>query len=121
MSCAGRRVFVSAIAAVVACTLAVGPKAHVGAPPWSLERVLTRIDGAVVAIRHWRGRIQSGTTLCNGQGRGSRWDGVRHWRHFTCTWTVFDRKGLVDRDVTFRVHAVTLTRFRISDARFGAA
>ena len=92
--------------------------AHAGTA-WSIEAVMPRIDGAKVVIGRWRGRVQADTTLCNGEGRGSRWDGVGHWHHFTCTWTVFDRQGLVDRDVTFRVHPLTRTRFLINDARFG--
>ena len=94
--------------------------AHAGTPMWSTEAVSSRIDGAKVVIGRWRGRVHEDTTLCNGEGRGSRWGGVRHWRHFTCTWTVFDRQGRVDHDVTFRVHPLTSTRFLINDARFGA-
>lgn len=106
--------------ALVGCGFVAPASAHAGTPLWSIEAVTSRIDGAKVVIGRWRGRVQADTTLCNGEGRGSRWDGVRHWRHFTCTWTVFDRQGLVDRDVTFRVHPLTRTRFLINDARFGA-
>jgi hypothetical protein len=81
---------------------------------------MSRIDGTKVSIHKWSARVQSDTTLCNGEGRGARWSGVRHWRHFTCTWTVFDRKGLVDRDITFRVHTLTARRYVITDARFGS-
>jgi hypothetical protein len=115
---AGLSVWLAAAAAVCAC--AATASAHAGAPRWSIARTMERIDGAKIVIRRWRARVRSETTLCNGDGRGARWAGVRHWRHFTCTWTVFDRKGLVDRDVTFRVHALTATRFVITDARFGA-
>ena len=46
---------------------------------------------------------------------------MRHWEAFTCTWTVFDRKGAVDRDVTFEVHPRGATGFELSNARFGYA
>jgi hypothetical protein len=81
---------------------------------------MSRIDGAVVVVGGWRGRIRSATTLCSGEGRASLWAGTRHWRHFTCTWTVFRNGYVVDRDVTFRVHPVTWKRFVISSSRFGA-
>jgi hypothetical protein len=112
---------VSATVALAFCTLPAASKAHAGAPMWSLQRVMSRIDGAKVTIRAWSGHVQTETTLCSGEGRETRWSGSGHWRHFTCTWTVFDRRGGVDRDVTFRVHTLTATRFQISDARFGAA
>jgi hypothetical protein len=108
------------VVAVVGCSLASGARAHTGAPMWSIDAVMSRIDGAKVVIGRWSARVQADTTLCNGEGRGTRWHGERHWRHFTCTWTVFDRKRLVDRDVTFRLHTLTRTRYLINDARFGA-
>jgi hypothetical protein len=94
--------------------------AHRGGVPWTLQLVMSRIDGATVPVERWHGRIQSATTLCNGEGRGAMWAGARHWRHFTCTWTVFRNGSVIDRDVSFRVHAVTKKRFVISSARFGA-
>jgi hypothetical protein len=116
---AGASVWLATVAAACVCTPAAD--AHSGAPMWSIARTMERIDGAKLAIRRWSARVRSATTLCNGEGRGARWRGVRHWRHFTCTWTVFDRKGLVDRDVTFRVHTLTARRYVITDARFGPA
>jgi hypothetical protein len=107
-------------AAAAAGVYSAASSAHPGAPMWSMTRTMTRIDGANVSVRRWRAHVRSATTLCNGEGRGARWNGARHWRHFTCTWTVFDRRGLVDRDVTFRLHTLTARRFVISEARFGA-
>lgn len=113
-------VWVSLLAAAVACTLPEAAGAHAGTPMWSVAWAIKRIDGAKVAVGRWSGHVQSATTLCSGEGRSRRWARVGHWRQFTCTWTVFDRKGRVDRDVTFRVHTLTMRRFAITDARLGA-
>jgi hypothetical protein len=107
--------------ATVALAFVPTAGAHQGAPMWSIPRVMSELDGDKVVIRHWSARVRADTTLCSGEGRSGRWRGMRHWRHFTCTWTVFDRKGLVDRDVTFRVHTLRTGRCLITDARFGAA
>jgi hypothetical protein len=116
----GGRVAIVAVAAMLAAALPVREAAaHAGTPQWSLARLLGRIDGARVSVGSWSGRVQTPSTLCSGEGRGARWDGKRHWRHFTCTWTVFDRNHFGDRDVTFRVHTLTMKRYRITDARFG--
>jgi hypothetical protein len=87
---------------------------------WTTQTVVSRIDGAKIVIRRWSGRVQSATTLCSGLGASARWGNERHWRHFTCTWTPVERSGRVDRDVTFRVHALHANRFRITDPHFGS-
>ncbi|MFN2627817.1 MAG: hypothetical protein ABR569_04170 [Gaiellaceae bacterium] len=115
-----RLVCAACIAASTATTFAVPVAAHRDAPLWPLAKAMTRIGGAKVKIGQWSGRVQPASTLCSGEGRGVRWSRTPHWRHFTCTWTVFDSHGGVDRDVTFRVHTITRTRFLISSARFGA-
>jgi hypothetical protein len=115
-----RRLAGVAVAAAT-CSFAAPAGARAAAPMWSIATVLSRIDGAKVVIGHWSGRVKAETTLCSGVGASRRWSGVRHWRHFTCTWTVFDRKGLVDRDVTFRVDTVDRTHFVIADGRFGTS
>jgi hypothetical protein len=115
-----RRLAFAAVAATLATVLLTpSSTAHAEAPTWSLRAVLSRIDGARVSVRSWSARVQSGSTLCSGEGSARRWSGIRHWRHFTCTWTVFNRNGTVARDVTFRVHTLTTRRYVISDARFG--
>ena len=81
--------------------------------------MLERIDGSKVIVGRWSGRVDTDSTLCSGNGRARMWSGRRHWRHFTCTWTVFDRRGGLDRDVTFAVHVVSRRRFEIARARFG--
>jgi hypothetical protein len=109
------------IAALVAFVVAApAADAHTGAPEWSLPTLLERIDGARVSVGSWSGHVQSASTLCNGEGRGRRWSGMRHWRHFTCTWTVIGRRSVGERDVTFRVHTLTARRYRITNERFGA-
>ena len=116
----GRRAALAAVAGAVAAALpAQGAHAHDGTPEWSVPWLLARIDRAHVSVGSWSGRVQAPSTLCSGEGRGRRWAGMRHWRHFTCTWTVFDGKGAGDRDVTFRVHTLTMRRYRITNARFG--
>jgi hypothetical protein len=116
---------VQRLAVVVAAGLAGGllpplAGAHAGAPMWSLRAALSRIDGARVSVGSWSGRVQTASTLCNGEGTSRRWSGLRHWRHFTCTWTIIARGGTVEHDVTFRVHTLTARRFLITNARFGA-
>lgn len=108
----------SMVAAAAAVVVASGD-AHSHAPPWRLANVVGRIDGSKVLIGAWSGRVQADSTQCNGEGPGVRYMSFRRWRHFTCTWTVFDGRGRVGRDVTFRVHTLTRTRLLISSARFG--
>ena len=116
----GYRLALAAVAAVVAGALhPADASAHAGAPAWSVPWLLARIDGARVSVGSWSGREQTPSTLCSGEGTGKRWEGMRHWRHFTCTWTVVDRASHVDRDVTFRVHTLTTRRYRITNSRFG--
>ena len=115
------RWWVAAVAAVGSLVIAPSTSAHEGAPMWSLPLVMSRIDGARVTIGKWSRREQIASTLCSGEGHGKRWTGLRHWRHFACTWTVFDQRKGVDRDVTFRVHTLTATRFLITSAHFGSS
>jgi hypothetical protein len=105
----------------VIATSAPDAAAHRGGGKWSLTTVMRRIDGAKVTIRRWSGRVRSVSTLCSGDGRGVIQRGTRRWQHFTCTWTVFNRRGGYDRDVTFRTHVLGTGRFVITDARFGAS
>jgi hypothetical protein len=109
------------VVAAATCSFSAPAAAHAAAPMWSIATVMSRIDGAKVVVGRWSSRVKAETTLCSGEGRSARWRGVRHWRRFTCTWTVFDRRGLVDRDVTFRVVTLDRTHCRITDARFGAS
>jgi hypothetical protein len=105
-------------AVAVVLSAAGAASAHRGAPQWTMAKLLRRLGGASVHVGSWTGHVQTASTLCSGDGRAARWGGIGHWRHFTCTWTVF--AGGIDRDVTFRVHTLTRTRFLITNARFGA-
>ena len=111
----------ASVAAIALAALAPTASAHEGAPFWSLPTTMSRIDGARVVIGGWSRRVQSESTLCSGEGPARRWSGERHWKHFVCTWTVFDSRGRVGRDVTFHVHTLTAKRFGIRDARFGSS
>jgi hypothetical protein len=110
----------AATASVALVVLAGAGSAHRGAPVWSLPVLMSRLDGARVVIGAWSRRVQPATTLCSGTGRGRMWGGQRHWRHFVCTWTVFEGGG-VGRDVAFRVHTVSPRRFVITSAHFGTS
>jgi hypothetical protein len=94
--------------------------AHPGAPVWTLAKVMRKIQGARIQIGGRLLRVRAEATLCSGDGRAARWGGIGHWRHFTCTWTTFDGRGRVDRDVTFRVHTLTRVRMLITNVRDGA-
>ena len=62
-------------------------------------------------------RVSPDLVICSGEGVGVRLRGVRRWRHFTCTQTLF--RGQLGRDVTFRVHVLGRTRFTVTDVRYG--
>jgi hypothetical protein len=87
---------------------------------WTVPRLMNRIDRATVRVGSWTGHVQRDSTLCSGDGAARRWGGIGHWRHFTCTWTMFTGQGGLGRDVTFRVHTITQRRFLITNAHFGA-
>jgi hypothetical protein len=55
--------------------------------------------------------------VCNGMGRPAVVAGVRHWRRFTCTQTIF-RNGAI-REITFGVRALGKLRFSVVYARYG--
>jgi hypothetical protein len=107
--------------ALASATAAASASAHRGAPRWSLGKLEQRLEGATVIVGRFRGHVAMESTLCSGEGPRVRWNGVSHWRHFVCTWTTFTRSGFVARDVTFRVHAVSRTRFVITNAHFGSS
>ena len=84
---------------------------------WSVAKVLRWIDGVQIRVGTRRVRLDGETTLCSGQGVSVRRAGVRRWRHFACTYTMFTR-GLVDRDLDFRLHVLSATRFSVTDAHW---
>jgi hypothetical protein len=86
-------------------------------PHWSISKVLRRVDGATVRVGLRKVRIDSESTLCSGYGSSIRRGRVGLWRHFNCTYTTFTRRG-VDRDLEFRLHVRSATRFTLSDAHW---
>ena len=84
---------------------------------WPYAKLIKRIDNARIPLPNGRARVAAQLVICNGEGRGVVRRGVRRWRHFTCTQTLF--RGGVDRDVTFRVHVRGETRFTITHGRYG--
>jgi hypothetical protein len=86
---------------------------------WSVGKVLQRLDGATIRVGSRPVRVHSATTLCAGVGRAIR-SKVRRWHSFACTYTTFT-KGGVDRDVDFRVYALTRRRFAVAGAHWIAA
>jgi hypothetical protein len=105
---------------LVLAVLAVAPEArtHDTQSAWPYRILIARIAGHSLAPLGRRIRVDRDLVICSGDGRPIRRRGVRRWKHFTCTQTLFDRSGL-DRDITFRVHVLDRTRFRITDARYG--
>jgi len=103
--------------ALVAAAAAAPAPAHSTRTSWPYAALMQKMDGATVRLAGRRFRVRSGLVICNGEGRAVRRAGVRRWKHFTCTQTLF--LGRLDRDITWRVHVLGKTRFRISDARWG--
>ncbi len=122
---AGRRtiVYVLTRAAVLlsvalAASAAAAPApAHSTRTSWSYAALMQKMDGVTVRLAGRRFRVRSEFVICNGEGRAVRRAGVRRWKHFTCTQTLF--RGGLGRDMTWRVHVLGRKRFRISDARWG--
>lgn len=84
---------------------------------WSVAKVMRVTDGARVHVGKRVVRIDEASMLCAGRGAMRRRDGIRRWRHFTCTYTTFTPRG-VGRDVEFRVHVLGVRRYVITDARW---
>jgi hypothetical protein len=116
----GRSTASSPIAfALVGALLAVAPAhAHDTRWAWPYATLTLRIAGKSVTLPDRRIRVSRKLVICNGEGRPVRRTGVRRWKHFTCTQTLFEG-GRAGRDVTFRVHVLGRTRLLITDARYG--
>jgi hypothetical protein len=100
-----------------ALLLAASPAGAATTPYWSIGKVLRQLDGARIRVGSRHVRVDSETTLCDGYGTSIRRGRLRLWRHFTCTYTTFT-KVLADKDLEFRLHVRSATRFSISDARW---
>jgi hypothetical protein len=110
----------SILSALILAVLALVPeaRAHDTSSAWPYGIVIARIAGHYVTPRGHRIRVDRDLVICSGDGAAIRRGGVRRWKHFTCTQTLFDRSG-VDRDITFRVHVLDRTRFIITNVRYG--
>ena len=75
------------------------------------------LDGHKLTVGGRVVRVDHETTLCAGRGAPRRSGGVRTWRAFVCTYTLFTKSG-VDRDVDFRVQIRDAKRLRITDAHW---
>jgi hypothetical protein len=91
------------------------PRAN--ASSWSYEYLMDRLDGVTVAVARKRYSIDRTMVVCNGVGRPAIVAGVRRWRRFTCTQTIFGNGRI--RDITFGVKALGKLRFSVVYARYG--
>jgi hypothetical protein len=98
--------------------LAPTARAHDTRSGWPYATLSQRIAGQFVTLPDRRMRVDRDLVICSGEGKSVRRAGVRRWRHFTCTQTLFIR-GSVGRDVTFRVHVLSRIRLLITDPRYG--
>jgi hypothetical protein len=110
----------STSSALLLALLGAAPDArsHDTRSAWPYAILIERISGKRVTLPDRRIRIDRDLVICNGEGRPTRRGGVRRWKHFTCTQTLFERDG-AGRDVTFRVHVLGPIRFVITNARYG--
>jgi hypothetical protein len=110
----------SVLITLVLAVLALSPEArtHNTRSAWPYRTLIARIAGKPVRLPNRRFRVDRDLVICNGEGRPIRRAGVPRWKHFTCTQTLFNRRG-VSRDVSFRVHVVGAIRLLITDARYG--
>jgi hypothetical protein len=103
----------------VLAVLALPPEArtHDTRSAWPYGTLIDRIAGKRVTLPDLRIRVNRNLVICTGEGTPIRRGGVRRWKHFTCTQTLFQNG--VDRDVTFRVHVLGRLRCLITNARYG--
>jgi hypothetical protein len=102
---------------LTALLVAPGARAHDTQSAWPYRTLIARIAGKRVTLPDRRIRVNRDLVICSGEGRPIRRGGLRRWKHFTCTQTLF-RKG-VDRDITFRVHVLDRIHCLITNARYG--
>lgn len=95
--------------------LATPVAADASTPYRSVGKILRRLDGATIRLGVRTVRVHGDTTLCAGQGPSVRRRGMRMWRRFACTYTTFT-KGGVGRDIDFRAHVRSATRYAVTDA-----
>lgn len=76
------------------------------------------IDRTPIPVGTRTVRIRAATTLCSGEGRAVRRNGVRRWRHFTCLYSAFLAGGI--HDVRFRVHTLSTRKYLCTPGRWVA-
>jgi hypothetical protein len=109
--------FVPFVLVLAMLSLAPEARPHDTRSAWPYRTLISRIAGKPVTLPDRRIRVDPDLVICSGEGRPIRRGGVRRWKHFTCTQTLFS-KG-VGRDVTFRVHVLNRVRSLITNARYG--
>jgi hypothetical protein len=102
---------------LLSLVLAARGEAHTGGAYWPVAKAMRTLEGDRVRVSSTVVRIDSSTTLCSGEGRVKRRQGVPTWTHFHCTFTTF-RGGLPWRDLEFRVHALDTRRIAITSPRW---
>jgi hypothetical protein len=105
--------------ALVLTAFLVAPEArsHDTQSAWSYRTLIDRIAAKRVRLPDRRIQVKRDLVICSGEGRPIRRGGIRRWKHFTCTQTLF-RNG-VDRDITFRVHVLNRIHCLITNAHYG--
>jgi hypothetical protein len=105
--------------AFVLTALVFAPEAptHTTQSAWPYRTLIARIAGKRVTLPDRRIRVNRDLVICSGEGKPILRGGIRRWKHFTCTQTLF-RNG-VDRDITFRVHVLDRIHCVITDPHYG--
>lgn len=84
---------------------------------WSYDQLMHRLDGRTVTVARVHYEIDASLVVCNGLGRAVVTRGVRRWRRFTCTQTVFKPGAM--HDITFGIRTLDNRRFAFLYARAG--
>ena len=120
---------------VLGCAAATAAVLLAGAPParvdvaeahgrsayWSFPKLMRELAGARVTIGGRRYRIDAAITACTGERRDGRRrgfvvrGGTRMWKHFTCVEASLDPRR---REIAFRVHVLSRTRFVLTNVHF---
>lgn len=106
----------AAVVVALLSALAAAPAtAHSRGASWTVAQAMRAVDDVRVRVGAKVVRIDSDTSLCSGEGPSIRRGKVRAWTHFRCTSTTFTSRG-PGRDLEFRLHALDVRRFRITNA-----
>jgi hypothetical protein len=83
---------------------------------WSLTKLMRVLDGKHLRVGGRLVRIDRDTLLCSGIGRGVRRDGIRRWRRFDCTYSLFMGSRIYDCE--FRVLVMGSRRLEVRNSRW---